>query len=130
MIETGNPGDGNLPGQLQAWYDRATELERSYRESEQYYGKKEFQVKIENSLSQKETEDVTLEEIEEDDNAMDVDIARITRPLPTCQSCGKIGHTTTNCQRKERIQSIMTQVRAMTIEEKNNLRIILGLQNN
>ena len=130
IIETGNPGDGNLPGQLQAWYNRATELERSYRESEQYYGKKEFQVKIENSLSQKEIEDITLEEVEEDDDAMDVDIARITRPLPTCQSCRKTGHTVSNCQKEERIRSMKAQVRAMTIEERNNLRIVLGLQNN
>ena len=30
VIETGNPGDGSTPRQLQAWYTRATELERSY----------------------------------------------------------------------------------------------------
>ena len=30
VIETGNPGDGSVPGQLQAWYTQATKLERSY----------------------------------------------------------------------------------------------------
>ena len=39
VIETGNPGDVSIPGQLQAWFDQATKLECSYRELEQYYRK-------------------------------------------------------------------------------------------
>ena len=46
VIEMGNPGDGSIPGQLQAWFDQATELECSYWESEQYYRKREFQLKM------------------------------------------------------------------------------------
>ena len=30
VIETGNPGDGTTPGELQKWYDRTTELERAF----------------------------------------------------------------------------------------------------
>jgi hypothetical protein len=39
IMEMGNPGDGTTPGQLQEWYKKALELERAYREAEQYYGK-------------------------------------------------------------------------------------------
>ena len=45
VIEMGDPGDGSTPGQLQAWFNRATKLEHSYQESEQYYRKREFQIK-------------------------------------------------------------------------------------
>jgi hypothetical protein len=29
-METGNPGDGTTPGQLQEWYKKALELEKAY----------------------------------------------------------------------------------------------------
>jgi hypothetical protein len=48
IMETGNPGDGTTPGQLQEWYQKALELERAYREAEQHYGKKEFTGNIPN----------------------------------------------------------------------------------
>ena len=45
VIETGNPGDRTTPGDLQKWYDRTTELERAFRESTEFFRRKEFTFK-------------------------------------------------------------------------------------
>ena len=44
IMELGSPGDGSTVGQLEAWYNHAIELECQYRESEWYYGKREFKI--------------------------------------------------------------------------------------
>ena len=136
VIETGNPGDGSTPGQLQAWYTQATELERSYRELEQYYGKREFQIKTkkpffkQNNTQAGSSKGTTTTIMVKANDTMDIDKTKTTRPLLTCYSCGKVGHIARNC--KEKVQSIMTKedFEKMTDEEKNELRTILGFQNN
>ena len=102
VIETGNPGDGTTTGQLQRWYDHTTELERAFRESTEFFGKKEFtfkqKIRPTNAVagpSRPKTEMVTIKV--KDENAMDVDKTTTTRPPPKCYNCGKIGHIACNC---------------------------------
>ena len=114
IMELGSPGDGSTTGQLEAWYNCAIELERQYRESERYYGKKEFKITTkkmwndnrqgESSQLKPKTETITVKV--KDENAMDVDKTQTTRPPPKCYNCGKIGHITKNCRGKTAVQAM------------------------
>jgi hypothetical protein len=101
IIETGNPGDGTVPGQLQEWYRKALELERAYQEAEQYYGKKEFtfkgKFKPRNATAGPSTPQMVTVKVK-DENAMDVDKTTTTRPPPRCYNCQKMGHITKHCR--------------------------------
>ncbi|KAF8660114.1 hypothetical protein AX14_007459 [Amanita brunnescens Koide BX004] len=81
IIELGSPGDGTDPTHLQRWYDRATELERQKRDSDQYYGKREsFQQKKKKWNEAKKKAETSTEKPKagiisvkvKDENAMDV----------------------------------------------------------
>jgi hypothetical protein len=100
IMETGNPGDGTTPGQLQEWYKKALELEKAYREAEQYYGKKEFtfkgKFKPKNATAGPSTSQTVTVKVK-DENAMDVDKTTTTRPPPRCYNCQKMGHIAKHC---------------------------------
>ena len=65
-------------------------------------------------------------------NTMDINKTKMMRPLPTCYSCRKVRHIARNCKGKDKVWSIMTKAdfEAMTEEEKNELRTVLGFQTN
>ena len=133
VIETGNPGDGTTPGKLQKWYDHTTELERAFRESMEFFGRKEFTFKQKirpanatagPSKSKQETVTVKVK----DKYAMDVDKTSTTCPPPKCYNCGKIGHIACNCKGKQAVQNLDVKGyhESMTEEEKEEMKRMLG----
>ncbi len=129
VIELGNPGDGSITGQLQAWYTRATEIEKQFREAEKYYGKREFKVTRTNAQagpSQPKKETITVKV--KDENAMDVDSAPTTRPPPKCYNCGKMGHIAKYCRGKTQVRKVAVgdYLATMTDEEKSEMKEKLG----
>ena len=139
-MELGSPGDGSTARQLEAWYNRAIELKRQYRESERYYGKKEFKITTkktwnnnrqgESSQPKPKIETITVKV--KDKNAMDVDKTRTTHPPPKCYNCGKILHIAKNCQGKTAVRTMGVQeyFGSMTDEEKEEMRRQLGFVKN
>jgi hypothetical protein len=131
IMETGNPGDGTTPGQLQEWYKKALELERAYREAEQYYGKKEFtfkgKFKPKNATAGPSTSQMVTVKVK-DENAMDVDKTTTTRPPPRCYNCQKMGHIAKHCQnpKVERTRAVESYFDTMTDEEKEEMKRKLG----
>jgi hypothetical protein len=134
IMETGNPGDGTTPGQLQEWYRKALELERAYREAEQYYGKKEFtfkgKFKPKNATAGPSTSQTVTVKVK-DKNAMDVDKTTTTRPPLRCYNCQKMGHIAKHCQnpKVERTRVIESYFDTMTDEEKEEMKRKLGFLN-
>ena len=131
IMELGSPGDGSTTGQLEAWYNRAIELERQYRESERYYGKKEFKITKKTwndnrqaGPSQEKPKTETIMVKVKDENAMDIDKTQTTHPLPKCYNCGKIGHIAKNCRGKTAVRAMGVQeyFSSMTDEEKEEMR--------
>jgi hypothetical protein len=135
IMETGNPGDGTTPGQLQEWYKKALELEKAYREAEQYYGKKEFtfkgKFKPKNATAGPSTPQTVTVKVK-DENAMDVDKTTTTRPPPRCYNCQKMGHIAKHCQNPkiERTRAVESYFDTMTDEEKEEMKRKLGFLNN
>jgi hypothetical protein len=134
IMETGNPGDGTTPGQLQEWYKKALELERAYREAEQYYGKKEFtfkgKFKLKNATAGPSTSQTVTVKVK-DKNAMDVDKTTTTRPPPRCYNCQKMGHIAKHCRnpKVERTRAVESYFDTMTDEEKEEMKRKLGFLN-
>jgi hypothetical protein len=134
IIETGNPGDGTTPGQLQEWYRRALELERAYREAEQYYGKKEFtfkgKFKPKNATAGPSTPQTVTVKVK-DENAMNVDKTTTTRPPPRCYNFQKMGHIAKHCRnpKVERTRAVESYFDTMTDEEKEEMKRKLGFLN-
>jgi DNA-binding transcriptional MerR regulator len=134
IMETGNPGDGTTPGQLQEWYKKALELERAYREAEQYYGKKEFtfkgKFKPKNATAGPSTSQTVTVKVK-DENAMDVDKTTTTRPPPRCYNCQKMGHIAKHCRnpKVERTRAVESYFDTMTDEEKEEMKRKLGFLN-
>jgi hypothetical protein len=134
IMETGNPGDGTTPGQLQEWYKKALELERAYREAEQYYGKKEFtfkgKFKPKNATAGPSTSQTVTVKVK-DENAMDVDKTTTTRPPPRCYNCQKMGHIAKHCRnpKVERTRAVESYFDIMTDEEKEEMKRKLGFLN-
>jgi hypothetical protein len=134
IMETGNPGDGTTPGQLQEWYKKALELERAYQEAEQYYGKKEFtfkgKFKPKNATAGPSTSQTVTVKVK-DKNAMDVDKTTTTRPPPRCYNCQKMGHIAKHCQnpKVERTRAVESYFDTMTDEEKEEMKRKLGFVN-
>jgi hypothetical protein len=122
-METGNPGDGTTPGQLQEWYKKALELEKVYREAKQYYGKKEFtfkgKFKPKNATAGPSTPQTVTVKVK-DENTMDVDKTTTTRPPPRCYNCQKMGHIAKHCRnpKVERTRAVKSYFDTMTDEEK------------
>jgi hypothetical protein len=135
IMETGNPGDGTTPGQLQEWYKKALELERAYREAEQYYGKKEFtfkgKFKPKNATAGPSMSQTVTVKVK-DENAMDVDKTTTTRPPPRCYNCQKMGHIAKHCRnpKVERTRVVKSYFDTMTDEEKEEMKRKLGFLNN
>jgi hypothetical protein len=135
IMETGNPGDGTTPGQLQEWYKKALELEKAYREAEQYYGKKEFtfkgKFKPKNATAGPSTSQTVTVKVK-DENTMDVDKTTTTRPPPRCYNCQKMGHIAKHCQnpKVERTRAVESYFDTMTDEEKEEMKRKLGFLNN
>jgi hypothetical protein len=134
IMETGNPGDGTTPGQLQEWYKKALELERAYREAKQYYGKKEFtfkgKFKLKNATAGPSTSQTVTVKVK-DENAMDVDKTTTTRPPPRCYNCQKMGHIAKHCRnpKVERTRAVESYFDTMTDEEKEEMKRKLGFLN-
>jgi hypothetical protein len=134
IMETGNPGDGTTPGQLQEWYKKALELERAYREAKQYYGKKEFtfkgKFKPKNATAGPSTSQTVTVKVK-DENAMDVDKTTTTRPPPRCYNCQKMGHIAKHCRnpKVERTRAVESYFDIMTDEEKEEMKRKLGFLN-
>jgi hypothetical protein len=134
IMETGNPGDGTTQGQLQEWYKKALELERAYREAEQYYGKKEFtfkgKFKLKNTTAGPSTSQKVTVKVK-DENAMDVDKTTTTRPPPRCYNCQKMGHIAKHCRnpKVERTRAVESYFDTMTEEEKEEMKRKLGFLN-
>jgi hypothetical protein len=134
IMETGNPGDGTTPGQLQEWYKKALELEKAYREAEQYYGKKEFtfkgKFKPKNATAGPSTPQMVTVKVK-DENAMDVDKTTTTRPPPRCYNCQKMGHIVKHCRnpKVERTRAVESYFDTMTDEEKEEMKRKLGFLN-
>jgi hypothetical protein len=135
IMETGNPGDGTTPGQLQEWYKKALELERAYQEAEQYYGKKEFtfkgKFKPKNTTTGPSTSQTVTVKVK-DENAMDVDKTTTTHPPPRCYNCQKMGHIAKHCRnpKVERTRAVESYFDTMTDEEKEEMKRKLGFLNN
>jgi hypothetical protein len=134
IMETGNPGDGTTPGQLQEWYKKALELEKAYREAEQYYGKKEFtfkgKFKPKNATAGPSVSQTVTVKVK-DENAMDVDKTTTTRPPPRCYNCQKMGHIAKHCRnpKVERTRAVESYFDTMTDEEKEEMKRKLGFLN-
>jgi hypothetical protein len=134
IMETGNPGDRTTPGQLQEWYKKALELEKAYREAEQYYGKKEFtfkgKFKPKNTTAGPSTSQTVTVKVK-DENAMDVDKTTTTRPPPRCYNCQKMGHIAKHCRnpKVERTRAVKSYFNIMTDEEKEEMKRKLGFLN-
>jgi hypothetical protein len=134
IMETGNPGDGTTPGQLQEWYKKALELEKAYREAKQYYGKKEFtfkgKFKPKNATAGPSTSQTVTVKVK-DENAMDVDKTTTTRPPPRCYNCQKMGHIAKHCRnpKVERTRAVESYFDTMTDEEKEEMKRKLGFLN-
>ena len=133
VIETGNLGDRMTPGQLQRWYDHTTELERAFRESMEFFGRKEFTFKqkirptnAQAGPSKPKTETVTIKV--KDKNAMDVDKTATTHLPPKCYNCSKIGHIARNCRGKQAVRNIDIKgfAKSLTEEEKEEMKRMLG----
>jgi hypothetical protein len=120
-METGNPGDGTTPGQLQEWYKKALELERAYQEAEQYYGKKEFtfkgKFKPKNATAGPSTSQTVTVKVK-DENIMDVDKTTTTRPPPRCYNCQN--------PKVERTRVVESYFDTMMDEEKEEMKRKLG----
>jgi hypothetical protein len=134
IMETRNPRDGTIPGQLQEWYKKALELEKAYREAKQYYGKKEFtfkgKFKPKNATAGPSTSQTVTVKVK-DENAMDVDKTTTTHPPPKCYNCQKMGHIAKHCRnpKVERTRAVESYFDTMTDEEKEEMRRKLGFLN-
>ncbi|KAF8697687.1 hypothetical protein AX14_001302 [Amanita brunnescens Koide BX004] len=125
VIKNGAPADDNLD----AWYDRSTELARGYRDAKKTFGDcgcrndHPPQAKMNNNESTPAALTSRMMEAVRDPNAMDIDRKRATFK---CYNCGKLGHIAKDCRApkkprdkgKEVIRAVTTTMETTTMEKE------------
>ena len=130
VVKNGAPADDNLD----AWYDRSTELARGYRDAKKTFGdcgrrndNRPPQTKTNNNDPTPIVSSSRTTETARDPNAMDID--RKQTPFK-CYNCGKPGHMAKDCRApkkprdkgKEAIRAVTTVTEMTTTEREETPR--------